>query len=367
MSSTRTPSTEASTSGRVTRSRTIPVSVKDLSTPTTTVSTVRKKPKTLAQQLAEKILENPDKPQVTKPEYQTRITNIVSDTKLDRSSKIDKLTKIMKEYMDKSAQKRVPRSSTNKLSQTITIDVNALYDLPKNAIEKIIQHANRSSIKDQAQMAKIFKIEKFEFVPMIQKFKSDSDAYPQDYDQDKIPNLLKTYEYSITHAKSDTDVMNDDTPLGKIRNTTILLRSDIITIELGLLLESHETFLYMPLDGRVFLDITIKPTTGTKLQISMCGKLIGKKIVIDDAFNAQGSYSKLPDRSLVEQDEATDIPNVLVSTIGNINLERASELLSIASKWIKKYLISTIEVKAKARANGTGEKLLNTFVTQMNN
>jgi hypothetical protein len=364
------PSAEASTSARrVTRSQTGQVSVKQLSPPAATLST-RRKPKSFAQKLAEGILEKPDKTHVKDPEYQALIKSIIADGNLDESNKITKLTKVMKEYMDKSAKKPVPRTP-KPVAKTITIDINALIGLPKNAIEKIIQISSRHSIKEQAQMARLFNIDKFEFVPMIQKFNSGFDVSPHDYDKEKISNLLETYEYAIAHATADTDVMNDNSPLGKVRNTCILLRSDIVTVELGLLLESHETFLYKPLDGRVFLDITVKPA-GAKLQISMCGKLIGKKLVIDDAFNKTGSYSKLPYRSLISPDELTDTdvqdaPNVLVSTTGNINIESASELLAIACKWIKKYLLSTVEVNAKARATGAAAKLLETFITHMSN
>jgi len=373
------PSTEAeaSTSARrVTRSHahtlTGQSSVKKSNPPPPphTPSSMRRKPKSFAQKLAEGILEKPDKIHVKDPEYQARIRSIVADENLDESNKITKLTKVMKEYLDKPAKKTLVRSP-----KTITIDVNALSGLPRLAIEKIIQNAYRHSVKEQAQMAALFNIDKFEFVPMIQKVRSGIDAYPQNFDQEKIPNLLKTYESAITHATADTNVMNDDTTLGKLRNTSILLFSDMITVELGLLLESHETFLYKPLDGRVFLDITIKPTAGAKLQISMCGKLVGKKLVIDDAFNAPGSYSKLPYRSSMAHDEsdaeddedAEDVSNVLVSTNGSINVERASELMSIACKWIKKYLISTVEVKAKTNVTGAGAKLLDTFIMYISN
>ena len=361
------PSTEAeafTSARRVTRSHTGQASVKELSPPPPTPSSVRRKPKSFAQKLAEGILEKPDKTHVKDPEYQALIKSIVADENIDESNKITKLTKVMKEYMDKSAKKAVPRTP-KPIAKTITIDVKALAGLPRDAIEKIIQHAYRHSVKEQAQMAALFKIAKFEFVPMIQKVRSGIDVYPKKYEQEKIPNLLKTYENAITHATVDTNVMNDDTTLGKLRNTCILLHSDLVTIELGLLLESHMTF-YKPLDGRVFLDITLKHA-GAELQISLCGKLVSKKLVIDDAFNAHGSYSKLPYRSLVPEDEITDVPNVLVSTNGNgnINLEKASELLSIACKWIKKYLLLTVEVNAKARvrAVGTGAKLLETFIT----
>ena len=365
----RSSATEASTSARrVTRSLTGHVPVKQSSPPPATSSTARRKPKSFAQKLAEDILEKPDKPHVKNIEYQALIKSIVADANLDRSNKITKLTKVMKEYMDKpkASIKNLPRKSP---AQTITLHVNALTGLPKNAIERIIQHSNRHSIKEQAQMARLFNIEKFEFVPMIQKINTGFDVIPHDYDKEKISALLETYEYAIAHATADTNVMDDDTPLGKVRNTCILLRSDIVTVELGLLLESHETFFYKPLDGRVFLDVTVKPA-GAKLQISMCGKLIGKKLVIDDAFNAPRSYSKLPYRSLAHDDELDDdqdASNVLVSTTGNVNLESASELLSIACKWIKKYLLSTVEVKAKASATGAGAKLLDTFITYIGN
>ena len=360
------PTTEASTSARrVTRSQTGQVSVRNLSAPTTTVPTVRKTPKSVAQKLAENVLDNPDKSYVKDPEYQVLITRIVANANLDQSNKISRLTEVIKEYLNKSAKKAVPRSPKNP-EETITIDVNALKGLPRLVIEKIIQHAKRHSIKEQAQLAALFNISKYEFVPMIQKIESGFDAYPKDYNKDNIPTLLETYEYAVTHATANTNVMDDDTTLGKLRNTTILLRSDVITVELGLLLESHTTFLYKPLDGRVFLDITVKPTGGT-LQISLCGKLVGKKLVIDDAFNEPGSYSKLQYGSSLDHDELPDAPNVnvLVSTIGNINVERASELLAIASKWIKKYLLSSIEVKADASttATGAGATLLKTFIT----
>ena len=97
--------------------------------------------------------------------------------------------------------------------------------------------------------------------------------------------------------------------------------------------------------------------------------------MIDDAFNAPGSYSKLPYRSSMAHDEsdaeddedAEDVSNVLVSTNGSINVERASELMSIACKWIKKYLISTVEVKAKTNVTGAGAKLLDTFIMYISN
>jgi len=332
---------------------------------------VRAKPKSFAQKLAEKVLDQPDKPHVKNPEYQALIQSIVADTNLDRSNKIVKLTKIMKDYTDKPAKKTLPRSP-QPVPQTITIDAKTLTGLPRLAIEKIIQHAYRHSIKEQAQMAALYKLSKFEFVPMIQKIKSGIDVAPHDYDQEKIPALLKAYESAIAHATADTNVMNDDTPLGQLRNTSILLRSDIVTVELGLLLESHETFLYKPLDGRVFLDVNVKQA-GARLQISLCGKLVGKKLVIDDAFNATGSYSKLPPRSMnhdesdddEQDDDKSEVPNVIVSTTGNINIEKASELLSIACKWIKKYILSTVEVKAQSRATGAGAKLLETFITYM--
>jgi hypothetical protein len=375
----RSPATEASTSARrVTRSQTGQVSVKQLSPAPSSApsSAVRAKPKSFAQKLAEKVLDQPDKPHVKNPEYQALIQSIVADTNLDRSNKIVKLTKIMKDYTDKPAKKTLPRSP-QPVPQTITIDAKTLTGLPRLAIEKIIQHAYRHSIKEQAQMAALYKLSKFEFVPMIQKIKSGIDVAPHDYDQEKIPALLKAYESAIAHATADTNVMNDDTPLGKLRNTSILLRSDIVTVELGLLLESHETFLYKPLDGRVFLDVTVKQARA-RLQISLCGKLVGKKLVIDDAFNAPGSYSKLPPRYMdhdesdddesdddESDDDESEVPNVIVSTTGNINIERASELLSIACKWINKYILSTVEVKAKSRTTGAGAKLFETFITNV--